>query len=56
MNQCYEDYFYGSDKKWENELSRLEKKWASTIDKIILDPSYYPSFEEGLLIKEFVVY
>lgn len=56
MDQCYEDYFYGSDKKWENELSRLEGKWASIFDKIILNASYYPSHEEISLIKEFVVY
>ncbi|MCI8545558.1 MAG: DUF4238 domain-containing protein [Bacilli bacterium] len=55
MNQCYENYFYDKDNKWENELGILEVKWSTLINKIICE-DYYPSEDEKIILKEFAMF
>ena len=45
MNQCYENYFYDKDNKWEKLLGNLEAKWSILINKIIYE-DYYPNENE----------
>lgn len=52
-DQCYEDYFYGKDKVWEDKLSVLEGKWETTFNSIILGDY---SVEYINNIKEFTVF
>ena len=52
--QCYNDYYYGKDKLWENELSFLESRWGVVFQRIqekknVLDDDLYA-------IKQFALY
>lgn len=53
-NQCYKDYFYGEDCKWEKQLGIKESRWATALEKAknqeILDTN------DVKLIKEFALY
>lgn len=35
-DQCYEDYFYGKDKIWEDKLSIKESNWKKIFNRFIL--------------------
>lgn len=55
MNQCYENYFYDKDNKWEKKLGILETKWSTLITKIICE-DYYPNEDEKNILKEFAIF
>lgn len=50
--QCYKNYFYGKDKKYENKLGDYESKWASMFLKIAQN-GYSVTQEDEKNIKEF---
>lgn len=53
-SQCYTNYFYGKDGKWEKIISSYEAQAAPIIKKIIDDVSI--SNEEELIIKNFILF
>ncbi len=53
-DQCYKNYYYGSDGIWEEKLSTLEHKWSSTFIKVLSDIE--PTTDDILLIQQFAVY
>lgn len=55
-NQCYENYYYGSDKIWENKLGELETSWGKIFTNFLNDNTYYPTLSEIVLIKQFALY
>ena len=55
MNQCYENYFYDKDNKWEKLLGNLESKWSALINRIIYE-NYYPNEKEKNILKEFAIF
>lgn len=50
--QCYENNFYGKDKKYEDELSKLETKWSINIKQILDNDGVYND-ENASSLKEF---
>jgi len=56
MNQCYENYYYGTDEIWERKLSSLEGEWASVLNKINGNTIYYPTINEINKIKQFILF
>lgn len=51
--QCFEDYFYGADAKWENKLANLESQWNAALEHI---KSHSYSENDIQKIKEFAMY
>lgn len=54
--QCYEDYYYGTDEKWEEKLGKIENDTALIIAKINKQSTYYPNEEEIEILKKFILY
>ncbi len=51
-DQCYKKNFYGKDKKYEDELNKLEYKWVLAINNIINNASCISKSDEKT-IKQF---
>src|SRR5574344_1348612 len=51
--QCFEDYFYGADKKWENQLAKFEAQWNQALEHV---KARLFSDEDIQKIKEFAMY
>ena len=52
--QCYKNYYYGKDKIWETQLSKLEAKWGLVFQNILAKKEL--SREDIYLIKQFALY
>ena len=52
-DQCYEDYFYGKDKIWEDKLSIKESNWENAFNRFI---SGDYSSDVITLLKEFAIF
>ena len=50
-DQCYEDYFYGEDKIWENALSEKENKWNIAFEAVLSDD--YSKIDD---LREFAIF
>ncbi len=53
-NQCYVNYYYGDDLKWENTLAKMEGRWSVSIKKAIKNEVLSSTDVESL--KEFIVF
>lgn len=50
-DHCYDNYFYGKDKKWENKLNDKENCWDKTIYEVLNDD--YSNLDS---LREFAVF
>lgn len=53
-DQCYKNYYYGSDLNWENRLEKMENEWAGVFWKVEANEEL--SREDIKLLKQFAVY
>lgn len=53
-DQCYENYYYGTDLTWEDRLGELETSWGTVFSKVRNEETL--SKEEITLLKQFAVY
>ncbi len=54
--QCYEDYYYGEDEKWEVKLGEIESAASIIIRKINEGNEYFPNLEEINILKKYILY
>ena len=52
--QCYTNYLYGKDGKWEKAIAKIETATAPIIQKLIENKSI--TFDEELTIKKFILF
>lgn len=55
-DQCYENYYYGNDEEWEEELGRIESLASVVIQKIINSDNYYPTLDEIKILKKYILF
>lgn len=55
-DQCYENYYYGIDEKWEKKLGAIETEASIIIKKIIDSNTYYPNTSEIKVLKKYILF
>ncbi len=54
--QCYQNYMYGDDNKWEVELQNMESNWSQIINKIISNPKHKLTIMDKKLLNSFITF